>query len=265
MSIIRSKRAGNFTVISNVVFERNTLSFQAMGMLCYLLSKPDSWEVSIAELQKVTHGTAKKTGRDGVYAILKELKQVGFVTTKKSANGDLDYFVHDLPQKPQKPNTANTEQANPDTDKPDTANPDLAKPTQVNTEYKVNTEEEVKTKAKSDSSKTTGLDFTVIAGITKDQIKAIQEIRKNAKTNLTQRSINTLAKEFALAQTAGLTIDQCLDEWDMRGWRGFKAEWVLNNLSTNNKKRDVNAVPPRDSYETPEGWKTINDFMPPKN
>ena len=42
MAIIRSERRKNFTHIDNKVFADNVLSFRAMGLLGYLLSKPDN-------------------------------------------------------------------------------------------------------------------------------------------------------------------------------------------------------------------------------
>lgn len=107
MAIIRAKREHNYTVINNKVFQRNQLSWQAMGMLSYLLSKPDDWSVVVNELISVTKDTAKPTGNNGVYNILKELKEKGFVQVRKNGNGTTDYIVFD------EPNQANPNQANP--------------------------------------------------------------------------------------------------------------------------------------------------------
>lgn len=107
MAIIRAKREHNYTVINNKVFQRNQLSWQAMGMLSYLLSKPDDWSVVVNELINVTKDTAKPTGNNGVYNILKELKEKGFVQVRKNGDGTTDYIIFDTP------NQANPNQANP--------------------------------------------------------------------------------------------------------------------------------------------------------
>lgn len=135
MSIIRAKRERNYSVISNSVYKDKLLSWQAMGMLSYILSKPDNWSVSPSQLEKVTVGTAKKTGRDGIYSILKELKGKGFISTKRNADGTLDYTVFDNPVTA-KPDTYNTDEAEPHTDNPDQANPDLDEPTLISTDNK---------------------------------------------------------------------------------------------------------------------------------
>ena len=123
MAIIRTKREHNYTVINNKVFQRNQLSWQAMGMLSYLLSKPDDWSVVVNELISVTKDTAKPTGNNGVYNILKELKEKGFVQVRKNGDGTADYIIFDTP------NQANPNQAN-----PNQANPNQAETTLVNTD-----------------------------------------------------------------------------------------------------------------------------------
>lgn len=146
MAIIRSERRTKYTTIHNVVFADNQLSFQAMGMLSYILSKPDNWSVSPAQLITVTKATAKKTARDGVYAILKELRDKGFVGLEKLASGDTNYIVYDKPNpvktdKGCKPNTVepdldNTDMDDPNTAKPDPYKPDPSEPTLIKTDLK---------------------------------------------------------------------------------------------------------------------------------
>ncbi|MFM2589438.1 hypothetical protein [Vibrio sp. TBV020] len=133
-NIKRKRKIDNFTRISNDIFSDGCLSFQAMGMLSYLLSKPDSWEVSVAHLQKVTKGTAKTTGRDGVYNILTELIQQGFCERIRFPDGATEYVVQDYPH------TAKTDVANPNPPKPDPCKADPPKTTQVTTDLKVTTD-----------------------------------------------------------------------------------------------------------------------------
>ena len=109
MSIIRAKREHNYTVISNKVYDKNQLSWQAMGMLGYLLTKPDDWSVIVSELVNVTKETAKPTGKEGVYNILKELRDKGFIVVQKNSDGSTDYTVYDEPL----PNQAEPNQAEP--------------------------------------------------------------------------------------------------------------------------------------------------------
>lgn len=128
MSIRRSARKQSFTVVDNAVFNSG-LSYRAIGLLTYLLSKPDHWEVSVAHLVNVSKDSAAPSGRDAIYSTIRELESKGFITKgpKRDESGKMDgmeYVVHDVPLTPE-----------PHTDEPDAANP-----TQVNTEVIVNTE-----------------------------------------------------------------------------------------------------------------------------
>lgn len=53
MSIIRVEHKRRYAVISSEVFKPNQLSWQAMGMLSFLLEKPDNWKVVVSYLVDV--------------------------------------------------------------------------------------------------------------------------------------------------------------------------------------------------------------------
>lgn len=129
MAIIRSKRQAHYTIIDNRVFAKNQLSFEAMGLLGYLLSKPDNWTVSVAELVGVTQDTRKQSKNDAIYTILNELIAKGFVERKKNQSGKVDYTVYDCPQVSQIgkiPNRENPKQGDSLIGKiPNRENPDL--------------------------------------------------------------------------------------------------------------------------------------------
>jgi hypothetical protein len=114
MAIKRGKaKATNFTIIDNSMINDN-LSWAARGLLTYLISKPEDWEVSTASLVNQTKLTAKKTGRDGVYSLINELIETGYMVRgdrqhdKNGYMGSYDYTVYDSPR------TAEPYQAEPD-------------------------------------------------------------------------------------------------------------------------------------------------------
>jgi hypothetical protein len=70
------------------------------------------------------------------------------------------------------------------------------------------------------------LDYSVLQ-MTDDQCKDVIRIRrKNKGTALTQRIINSLADEFKKGWGLGLNVDDMITEWEVRGWKSFKAEWM---------------------------------------
>ena len=77
------------------------------------------------------------------------------------------------------------------------------------------------------------LDYSVLQ-MTELQSKDVVRIRKKNKgTALTQVIINQLAKQFFLAAEKGFTFEDSLIEWEVRGWKSFKAEWMKIDTSGN--------------------------------
>lgn len=248
MSIIRAKRERNYSVISNSVYKDKQLSFQAMGMLSYILSKPDNWSISPSQLEKVTVGTAKKTGRDGIYSILKELKGKGFISTRKNSDGTLDYTVFDNPVT-DKPDTDNTDEAEPHTANPDQANPDLAEPTLISTDLVTSTDDLTNIKSKPKSS---GLDFSAWPSEPSEQIfKDWKAMRDKKRAPITQTVINRLASKLVAAgKQFGMSVDDVLGLCVERGWQGFEIEWLAN--VNRGKPQGVNYV--GSDFTGPKGW-----------
>lgn len=88
MSIVRAARKNQFYVLPTTTIEDNRLSWEARGMLVYLLSKPDHWEVNIKDLLARTRNClGRRSGRDKVYLILKELQMAGYIVRKYDRQG----------------------------------------------------------------------------------------------------------------------------------------------------------------------------------
>jgi hypothetical protein len=138
MSIIRGARPdSNFYVLNKTVSENRAVSWAARGLLIFLLGKPDAWRVSVANLINETASSKKATGRDGIYSLLAELVEAGYMSRTQSRSesgvmGEVDYTVYDTPRDTtihhDAPLTDNTEAA------PLTAQPYTAKTRQVITE-----------------------------------------------------------------------------------------------------------------------------------
>lgn len=109
--------------MSRAAAQDETLSWEARGMLAYLLSKPDDWEVRPADLQQ-------QCGRDRVYRVLKELIAAGYIVYEHIRRDDgvfsaAEYRVYETPQtdnfgKPDAPRPEKPDTVKPDTEKPDT-------------------------------------------------------------------------------------------------------------------------------------------------
>ncbi|MFD2867580.1 DnaD domain protein [Kurthia populi] len=70
----RSKRKRAFTQVDNEIVNNSALSFQAKGMLLYLLSKKDGWKFYEDDLVN-----RSSNGKTSVRSIIKELLDVGYL------------------------------------------------------------------------------------------------------------------------------------------------------------------------------------------
>lgn len=111
--IFRIAHRPSYFSVSRQTAQDNRLSFEARGILFYLLSKCDSWQVRVDDLRR-----EGGCGRDKIYRVLKELTDAGYLRQemKKDGKGRWikgDYLVYETPQPlPEKP----------DTEKPDILN-----------------------------------------------------------------------------------------------------------------------------------------------
>lgn len=128
MSVYRRHKEKNFTCIDNHLFNDNTLSMKAKGLLAQILSLPDDWKYSVNGLASLF-----SDGRDAVNGAINELIEHGYITRTKITNefGVFDGYQYDIYEKPQ---TEYGKVADyPFTGKPFTENPFTENPTVSNT------------------------------------------------------------------------------------------------------------------------------------
>jgi len=82
--IIRIRKNTNYTHISNVPANDANLSWEARGVLYYLLTKPDEWECRNQDL--INKGSA---GSDKIERILDELQENGYLTRPQAKSVEL--------------------------------------------------------------------------------------------------------------------------------------------------------------------------------
>lgn len=93
MAIIRQAHTKQFVCLSNKLAQNNKLSLRARGLMAYLLSLPDHWQVHINHLVK-----EMKEGRHVIRETLQELKEAGYVHHLKLGFKDgWQYFVFEDP------------------------------------------------------------------------------------------------------------------------------------------------------------------------
>jgi hypothetical protein len=97
MSIIRVRKDARYFTASNEPFVDKSLSWEARGLMGYLLTKPDAWEVRTGDLIK--QGPA---GEHKVRRILAELRQAGYMNRIRivKPDGTFDWIteVYESPE-----------------------------------------------------------------------------------------------------------------------------------------------------------------------
>ena len=273
MAVIRSKREDKFTVVGNIIFQPGNLSFDARGLLCTLLSKPDDWSVIVKALENETKGCRKHSKADALYAMLKELKEAGYVVMKRRSTGEVDYFVYDTPQIAnnetannglvENPNRENPEEAksptgeipdgeNPKRGKaqtgeiPDGENPCVLINTNTSNKEKNNNNNNNKNinkpkKAKNPQTWVDGKNLLLAESIDEQIASDFIAIRKAKNAPLTQTALEGIQRE---ANKAKLTLENVLRICIERNWQGFSASWLFESHNqTQSTKPSVKDIP----------------------
>ena len=126
----------SFTCVTNDIINDKRLDWKELGLLIYLLSKPDNWTVHTNQLVK-----ERNLGRDGVRMIMKKLQECGYMGYHRDSGGKTYWWVSEKPQ------TDNPYKGveKPQTEKPHVENPVVL----VNTDCLVNTDIKTTTSRKS--------------------------------------------------------------------------------------------------------------------
>ncbi len=83
MAILKNKTQGNFTQISNKIFNDPTISMKDKGIYCTLCSRQDGWEFSVEGL-----ATLCSDGKDSIRNSIYNLEKHGYITRTKKRDGN---------------------------------------------------------------------------------------------------------------------------------------------------------------------------------
>ena len=236
MSILRNPNRHRYTVIDSLALEDTSISFEAKGVLAYLLSKPDGWLIHQEHLSRVGG-----IGRHKIMRIFSELRKAGYIAYKKPRNefGQVEGTEIVLCETPRQPVAKPECGINRESE-----NPTLGKPAPlVNLDYLVNLDEEKKlnpdvkdTRAPKSAThgelnspklKHDALDYSSWPQQPSAQVLTDwHAARKAKKLVINQTVITRLGGELRKAYQSGYSVDDCLSEMVTRGWQGLKVEWL---------------------------------------
>ena len=97
MEVIRVIKNKNYTTISNQLFKNKGISLKAKGLMAYLLSLPNDWNLSINGIV-----ACSKEGRRSIGNTIKELISAGYIERNQIRDKGkfigYDYFVFEQPK-----------------------------------------------------------------------------------------------------------------------------------------------------------------------
>lgn len=129
MSFIRTKKRENpFVQIDKEFIGNGLLSLKATGLLTYILSKPDGWQIRMKDIQN-----RFKDGESSVRSAMNELMKAGYVNRyrERKEDGTLRDYIYEVYERPEYnpsyvPKRENHEQVEPPKrDFPELDNPEL--------------------------------------------------------------------------------------------------------------------------------------------
>lgn len=140
MSIVRLPAPErDYYPVKHAISRDKRLGWAARGLLIHLLSRPDNWKVSVANLCNEVADSSESSGRDRTYKIISQLIDAGYMARvrlrKKGAFSGQTIIVGEDPaivskavQDIESDNADLPDTAPPDADSPDPENPDTALP-----------------------------------------------------------------------------------------------------------------------------------------
>lgn len=195
MGILRQVKRQNFTTVSNVFIEDNDLTFKAKGILLWLLSKPDGWE-----LKEYAVANAGPDGKSSVSSGVDELIDAGYVKRSKVQNAR-GHWIWET-QVSEIPIFVEQNFRFPDSAKPDLGNPDFGKAAPI-----------VKTDLTNTDLTNTDLDFSPEKPARKpDEVfEAVAEVCGIDWHELTPSSRSVLGKSVKDLKLVGATPEEILN------------------------------------------------------
>lgn len=130
MPIVRVEKVENYSVINNYFINDANLSWKAKGLLTYLLSKPNDWQVYVEHLKNIS-----ADGKESTASGIKELIEAGYIVrdTVRNDRGQLNGFNYVVYEHPAN-RYAIVKEVLPETENPSPVNSETENPALLNTD-----------------------------------------------------------------------------------------------------------------------------------
>ena len=245
-TMIRVDKKTNFVVLNKDALQDVNLSWKAKGLLVYLLSLPDNWQIYIEELS--AHA---KDGVDSTASAIKELMKNGYITRERIRNekGQLKNYIYTVHEVPVSIEDTDVEPKgkNPVLEKPKQEKPILGKRQLLNNNKlnnNLNIKEEETTQGVEIGKEIIKIYKECISkNISEIELKKLAEYQEAAGKEILNKAIEVaVIKNVKNLAYIGAT----LKDWSEKGLKTvdeidiYLAKWkVLNKKSKENKEKEV--------------------------
>ncbi len=235
-TIYRVIKNRDFTQVSNHILHNPKLSLKAKGLICLMLSLPDTWDFHRDHLV-----TLSSDGKDALKGGIKELQEAGHVTigNERDEKGRIKKWVMEVRETPATIVAQHSypEVENPQVDKPQVDNPPFSNTKALsNTNSNSNTKDAVVEKIKSEISDLKIEESKIkmwLAGRDADYIlDKIKKMRESNRKNPEGWLISAIERDF---QGSPLTVSPSIKPASHEVWtpelqtkRDRDAEKLLN-------------------------------------
>jgi hypothetical protein len=245
-----------YVMIDRRIIDNKDLSFKAKGILTYLLSRPDGWEVNLVDLAN--------RGTEGLSAIksgVKELKDAGYIKHSRirSATGKLGTVIWEVYEAPQVGNQLmDTPQVgvSPQVEKPQVEKPQVDNRTQV---LSTLSNKELSNKKEEKKAKPNFDDMTVNEAMKISEIKLYHQTTGIFPGNGQWETIWETIRDMR-AQGKPVTVDRLKPfwkEWRALGYRTDNLNWLRDWAVSGKIPERPTRGKPQSNKSEPE-YRTLN-------
>ena len=93
MATIRIAKRQRFTTIDRQTINDDRLSWRALGILTWLLDKPDNWAIDSTAMARIGGG---REGRDAIRSAQQELRELGYLVTTRRRDDQGHWYTEQM-------------------------------------------------------------------------------------------------------------------------------------------------------------------------
>lgn len=217
-NIIRRQRV-TWTSVDNRIINDTRLGLKPLGLLIYMLSKPNDWQFNQEQL-----GRTWDEGREAMRSMMRTLQACGYVRREYAhdEHGRIRTvtIVSELPEQPDlfcaTDDGATEGRVSRQSGEPPVVDPTVGQPVSI---VKTDLNKELRGVKKRASAPS----VSCPAGVSENVWSDFLTLRKQKRAPLTATALEGIQQE---AGKAGITLEDALRTCCKRGWQGFEAEWL---------------------------------------